>query len=152
MGKLRRSHAIGSRPPPSALARAPASARVHPVPTLVLLAPLLFAFEVWQLVISERYLGIKQIEHDIDPRTLGPGEASAFFWSTGILLSWAWMTALLFEPMGRVQAVCMLAVSGVGFVLRRNCGLKRVLVILTVEGAIRVGMLMSLMGMAWRSL
>ena len=122
------------------------------MPILVLLAPLLFAFEVWQLVISERYLGIKQIEHDIDPRTLGPGEGTSFLWSTGILLSWAWMTAMLFESMGRVQAVCMLVVSGIGFALRRNCGLKRVLVILTIEGAIRVGMLMSLIGMAWRSL
>jgi hypothetical protein len=122
------------------------------VPTLVLLTPLLLIFEVWQLVISERYLGIRQIEGDIDPRTLGLGQVTAFFWSTGILLSWAWMTAVLFQPFGRVQAVCMLAVSGAGFMLRRSCGLKRVLVILTLEGAIRIGMLMSLLGMAWRSL
>ena len=38
----------------------------------------------------------------------------------------------------------------VGFLLRRSCNLSRVLVILTFEGAIRVGMLMSLVGMAWR--
>lgn len=117
---------------------------------LVLLAPLLFAFEVWQLVISERYLGIRQIERDADPRNLGLGELTAFFWSLGILLSWAWMTAMLFERFGRVQAICMLVVTGVGFMLRRNCGLKWVLVVLTLEGALRVGMLMSLIGMAWR--
>lgn len=119
------------------------------MPTLVLLAPLLLVFEVWQLVISERYLGIRQIERDVDPRTLGLGEVTAFFWGMGILLSWAWMTAMLFQPFGRVQALCMLAVSGAGFMLRRDCGLKWVLVILTFEGAIRVGMLMSLVGMAW---
>ncbi|HWA10628.1 MAG TPA: hypothetical protein VG838_14380 [Opitutaceae bacterium] len=118
--------------------------------TLAFLAPLLFAFEVWQLVISERYLGVRQIEHDVDPRTLGLGETTAFFWSTGILLSWAWMTAMLFQSFGRIQALCMLAISGLGFMLRRSCGLKWVLVILTLEGAIRVGMLMSLIGMALR--
>jgi hypothetical protein len=119
------------------------------VSTLVFLTPLLLAFELWQIGISERYLGIKQIERDVDPRTLGPGEMTAFLWSTGILLSWAWMTTMLFQPFGRVQAVCMLAVTGAAFMLRRNCGLKWVLVILTVEGAIRIGMLCSLLAMAW---
>lgn len=119
---------------------------------LLLLAPLLLVFEVWQLVLGERYLGIKQIERDTDPRTLGLGEVTAFFWSAGILLTWAWSIALLFQSFGRVQALCIIIVSAAGYSLRRNCGLKWVLVILTFEGAIRVGMLMSLIGMAWRRL
>ena len=36
-----------------------------------LLAPLFFTFELWQLVVSERYLGIKQIARGADPRALG---------------------------------------------------------------------------------
>ena len=119
--------------------------------TVLLFAiPLLFFFEVWQLVLGERYLRIRQIESDVDPRALGLGEFTAFLWSMGILGSWGWMIAMAFARFGRVQALCMLAVSLAGFLLRRSCGLSRVLVILTFEGAIRVGMLMSLVGMAWR--
>ena len=36
---------------------------------LLYLAPLWIVFEAWQLVISERYLGIKQIEKGADPRS-----------------------------------------------------------------------------------
>ena len=50
------------------------------------------------------------------------------------------------------HGLCLLAVSAVGFSLRRNSGLKWVLVILTFEGAVRVGLLVSLFGMAWRRL
>jgi len=35
-----------------------------------LLAPLFLVFEFWQLVISERYMGIKQIRVNADPREL----------------------------------------------------------------------------------
>jgi hypothetical protein len=55
------------------------------VTTLILLAPLFLVFEVVQLVLSERYLGIKQIARNADPRSLGLGELTAFFWSTAIL-------------------------------------------------------------------
>jgi hypothetical protein len=119
---------------------------------ILLLAPLLLAFEVWQLVLGERYLGIKQIERDTDPRTLGLGEGTAFCWSMGILIGWAWAIALLFQSQFRAQAVVILLVSGGGYTLRRNCGLKWILVILTLEGAVRVGMLMSVIGIAWRQL
>jgi hypothetical protein len=120
--------------------------------SLLLIAPLFLAFEIWQLVLGERYLGIKQIELDVDPRMLGLGEVTAFFWSMGILLTWAWAIALLLQGQGRTQALCILTVSALGYTLRRSCGLKLVLVILTLEGAVRVGMLMSLIGLAWMSL
>ena len=119
---------------------------------LLLLAPPLLAFEVWQLVLGERYLGIRQIERDIDPRTLGLGEITAFFWSVGILMIWAWSFVLLFHSQSRTQALIMIIVSMAGYTLRRNCDLKWILVILTFEGAIRFGMLMSLMAIGWRSL
>ncbi len=120
--------------------------------TLILLAPLFLAFEVWQLVISERYLGIKQIARNGDPRALGLGEFTAFLWSAALFAYWLWMLGLVLAPFSRVHGLCLLAVSAVGFSLRRNSGLKWVLVILTFEGAVRVGLLVSLFGMAWRRL
>jgi len=120
--------------------------------TLLLLAPLFLAFEVWQLVIGERYLGIKQIARNGDPRTLGLGEFTAFFWSTTLFVYWAWMLGLLLVPFARVHGLSLLAASAIGFSLRRNTGIKWVLVILTFEGAVRVGLLISLVAMAWRRL
>ena len=122
------------------------------MPPLLWITPLLLVFEVWQLVISERYLGIRQIEHDADPRALRLSEFTAFCWSLGILLSWAWAVAMLFQRVGQIQALCMVAITVVGYSMRRNCSIKWVLVILTFEGALRVGMLMSLIGLAWRRL
>lgn len=123
-----------------------------PVPILLLLAPLFLVFELWQLVISERYVGIKQIERNGDPRNLGLSEVTAFGWSLMILLYWSWMLGLLFLPFGRVHGLCLILISGLGYVLRRNCGLKWVLVVLTFEGALRVGLLLSLCVYAWRRL
>lgn len=120
--------------------------------TLVLLAPFFIIFEIWQLVISERYLGIKQIARGADPRALGLREITAFFWSASLMFYWLWMFALLLPPFGRAQAACLVAVTLLGFSLRRNCSIKWVLVILTFEGAVRIGMLGSLCIQAWRRL
>lgn len=120
--------------------------------TLLFIAPLFLAFEVWQLVMSERYLGIKQIARNGDPRTLGLAEFTAFCWSMMIVGYVVWMMALLLLPFTRVHGLGLLAILGVGFTLRRNTTLKWVLVILTFEGAIRVGLLISLIAMAWRRL
>jgi hypothetical protein len=117
---------------------------------LVLLAPLFVIFEIWQLVISERYLGIKQIARGADPRELGLREVTAFFWSAGIISYWLWMVAMLLPPFGRAYATALVAITLVGFALRRNCSIKWVLVILTFEGAIRIGMLGSLCIVAWK--
>jgi hypothetical protein len=122
------------------------------VSPLLLFTPFWILFELWQLVVGERYLGIKQIEHGTDPRRLDLSELRAAFWSIGLLLEGVWMLALLFERFGRVQALCMLIVTALGYTLRRNCGLKWVLVILTFEGAIRIGMLFSICGMFWHRL
>jgi hypothetical protein len=120
------------------------------VPTLLLAAPIFLAFEIWQLVISERYLGIKQIARHGDPRTLGMSELTAFGWSAALFAYGLWMVLLLLAPFSRVHALCLLAVSATGFALRRNSGIKWVLVILTFEGAVRVGLLVSLFALAWR--
>ncbi len=119
---------------------------------LLLLAPLFLVFEFWQLVLSERYLGIKQIARGADPRSLGLGEFTAFCWSMTIVAYWLWMVLLLTTPLGRIHGISLLVVSTLGFSLRRGSGLKWVLVILTFEGAVRVGLLFSLCGMVWRRL
>lgn len=120
--------------------------------TLILFAPLFLLFEIWQLVLSERYLGIKQIARGADPRSLGLGEVTAFFWSITIFLYWIWMICLLVPAFGRVHGLSLLMVTMIGFSLRRGSGLKWVLVILTFEGAIRIGLLLSLSVMVWRKL
>lgn len=119
---------------------------------LLLLVPLFLVFEVVQLVLSERYLGIKQIAAGADPRRLGLGEVTAFFWSMTIVAYWFWMFALLTIQFSRMHALCLLGITSLGFLLRRGCGLKWVLVILTFEGALRIGLLFSLSVLAWRRL
>lgn len=118
----------------------------------LLLAPLFLAFEVWQLVISERYLGIKQIARNGDPRSLGLSEITAFFWSTALILYGLWTVVLLTVSFTRVHGLSLLTITAAGFSLRRNTGLKWVLVILTFEGAVRVGLLVSLIAVVWRRL
>lgn len=120
--------------------------------TLVLIAPIFFLFEVWQLVLSERYLGIKQIARGADPRSLRLSEITAFFWSSFLLIYWLWMLLLLTARFGRAHAVGLIAISSIGYILRRGAPLKWILVILTFEGAVRVGLLISLCAMIWRRL
>jgi len=117
---------------------------------LLVVASLFLGFEVWQLVVSERYLGIRQIARNGDPRQLGLREGIAFCWSVVLFAYWLWMFSLLVPRFSRIHAVCFLAVSAIGYSFRRNTGIKWVLVILTFEGAIRVGLLVSLIGLAWR--
>jgi hypothetical protein len=119
------------------------------VNSLSLLAPAFLLFEIWQLVISERYVGIKQIARGADPREMGPSEPVAFLWSSFILLFWLWMLALLAAPGTRIYGLCLIAVTVAGYSARRNCGLKLILVILTFEGAIRVGILSFFSVAAW---
>lgn len=119
---------------------------------LLFLTPVFLVFEIWQLVLCERYLGIKQLASGQDPRSVPMAERLAFLWTFALFLYWVWIGLLLGGPSGRIQALCLFLVSLCGFVLRRNSPLKWILVILTIEGAIRIGMLVSLAGILWRSL
>lgn len=118
----------------------------------VLAAPLFIAFELWQLVVGERYLGIKQIRAGTDPRELPMKTWMAATWSIGLVLYSVWMCTLLIHPLGRAQGVVLLLVTAIGYALRSATSLKWTLVILTFEGSIRIGMLLSLLGMTWRAL
>lgn len=120
------------------------------MPLVLFLAPLFLMFELWQLVICERYVGVRQIERNGDPREVGPSEAVSFAWSGTLFIYWAWMLLLLFQTFGRVHALSLIAVSLLGYGLRRASGLKWLLVILTFEGAVRIGLLFSLCAYVWR--
>ena len=120
--------------------------------TLVILAPVFFLFELWQLVMSERYVGIKQIARGADPRAMGPSEFVSFLWAGSLVLYLIWMLALLAFPETRVFGISLIAVLGIGYGVRSRCKLTWVLVTMTLEGAIRVGLLLSLVGFAWRHL
>ncbi|MDB6113850.1 MAG: hypothetical protein JWQ83_1016 [Lacunisphaera sp.] len=117
-----------------------------------LLAPLFLAFEIWQLVVSERYMGIRQIRVNADPREQPMGDRVAAIWAGGLLVYFVWMTTLLLHPAGRAQGIVLIIVTVIGYGVRTTCGLKWVLVVLTFEGSVRVGMLISLLGMTWRAL
>jgi hypothetical protein len=121
-----------------------------PVNPLALLAPLFLLFELWQLVISERYMGVKQIRARADPRELPMADWMAATWAGGLVLYHVWMLTLLLHPVGRAQGFVLLLVSALGYSLRSVCGLKWVLVVLTFEGSIRIGMLLSLGIATWR--
>lgn len=119
---------------------------------LALMAPLFLVFEVWQLVLSERYMGVKQIRVNADPRALPMAGWLAAAWGGGLLVYFSWMFMLIAHPVGRAQGFVLLAVTAVGYALRTTCGLKWVLVVLTFEGSIRIGMLISLSAATWRRL
>jgi hypothetical protein len=119
---------------------------------LFVFAPLFLAFELWQLVVAERYLGLKQIARGTDPRELGLGEVTAAFWSLTLLAYWIWMVLMLVQPWGRLQVLMLIGASVLGSMVRRGCGLRWVLVVLTFEGAVRIGMLLSLCVLGWRRL
>jgi hypothetical protein len=119
---------------------------------LPLIAPLFLLFEIWQLFMCERYLGIKQIARGADPREMGPGEAVSFLWTSSIVLYAAWSLALLAVPTARAEALGLVATTAAAYTVRRNCGLKWILIVLSFEGAIRIGLVSTIGVTAWRHL
>jgi hypothetical protein len=88
----------------------------------------------------------------MDPRSLPMATGRASFWSLGILAEWLWMVSLLFIYGGRAAGACMLLVTITGFFLRRSTSLRLTLVILTFEGAIRIGMMLFILGVLWHGM
>ena len=119
---------------------------------IAMLEPLFLAFELGQLVMSERYVGIKQIARGADPREMGPSEAASILWILCIAVYAVWMLALLATPHARIFGLALMAVTAVGYSIRRNCGLKWILVVLTVEGCARVAVLSPLTVVSWSHL
>jgi hypothetical protein len=119
-------------------------------PALLYFSPLLLALELVQLIAAERLLGLKAIQRKEDPRRTALPPRLAACWSIGILLNGVWMLAMLASGFGTGRVSCMIATSLLGYTLRRASPLRWTLVILTFEGAIRMGMHVSLLMLAWR--
>ncbi len=114
---------------------------------LIYLAPFFIAFELVQLLVAERYIGIRQIragQHPLDAVKRLP-EWCAALWVLGRALTWLYMLLLIFDPRAGVQGFLMFFVTLIAAGLRRKTGLKWTLVIMTVEGAVRMGMLVNIM-------
>ena len=116
---------------------------------LLWIAPVFMVFEIAQLVLAERYLGIRQIVRGGDPRELGPSEALSLAWVLTWLLYGVWAFTLLFYAQARLPGILLGTVTGIGYGVRRNCGLSRILVVLTFEGAVRIGILGLLCRVWW---
>jgi hypothetical protein len=117
---------------------------------LLYAAPVFLLFEIWQLFICERYTGVKVLRAAGDPREMGLPERTAFFWIATIVLYWLWMGLLFGAGVARPQVATLFAVNIIGHAVRRNTSLKWTLVTLTFEGAIRIGMLISMMMVLYR--
>lgn len=109
------------------------------------------ALEIWQLVQAERLLG-RRPNPAAAATSPGPDERCARRWSLALLAYWLGMVGLLFLPQARLHALGLLLVTMVGFSLRRGAERLWTLRLLTFEGAIRVGLLLSLGALAWRRL
>jgi hypothetical protein len=108
---------------------------------LAALAPVFLLFDLVQIVVLERYIGVKVLKADLEPRDLPLPGWAALLWIIGTKVYLLWMIALLFEPRLWLPAATMLAATAAGLVLRRFAGLRWALVVLTFEVAIRAGML-----------
>lgn len=118
---------------------------------LLYAAPFFLAFELWQLFIAERYVGVKVLRSGADPRELGLSERTAFLWIATIVLYWLWMGLVFGAGLTRAQVLTLVAVSIMGHLIRRNSPMKWTLVTLTFEGAIRIGMLVSMLFVLYRA-
>jgi hypothetical protein len=59
------------------------------------------------------------------------------------------MVALVSTPSSRFLGVILMGLTAAGYSIRRNCGLKWILVVLTFEGALRVTALGFLSVASW---
>ncbi|HVU37200.1 MAG TPA: hypothetical protein VHC95_02600 [Opitutales bacterium] len=118
---------------------------------LILVSPAFAAFEVAQLLVAQRYIGIEQIRgnrHPLDAAVAAPGWLGTA-WLGGLIIDYFYQFALLFQPELGVKfaAALLVMVSAFGFALRRVCGLRWGLVVLTPECGARAGFFMFIFNM-----
>lgn len=114
---------------------------------LIYLAPVFILFELLQLTIAERFIGIRQIrqgKNPLDSAVVGRN-ALAAVWLGCIVVYWAYMVLLAWDPRAGLQGILMILTSVAGLMLRRVLGIRFALVVLTLEGAIRIGLLANLL-------
>ncbi len=114
---------------------------------LIYLAPVFIGFELIQLIVAERFIGIRQLREGRNPldSPMAGRNWLAAFWLAAIFIYWTYMVLLIWDPYAGLQGMLMLLTSVAGLLLRRAMGLKFALVILTIEGAIRIGLLANLL-------
>lgn len=114
---------------------------------LASIAPVFILFDLVQLIVAERYIGIKQIRdgvHPLESGKIGPAWL-AVVWVILAVAYKIYMIVLVFNPQVGLQGFIMLFATFTGFALRRTLGLKYALVILTLEASVRMGLLVNLM-------
>ena len=114
---------------------------------LIYLAPVFIAFELIQLIVAERFIGIRQLREGRNPldSAMAGRNVLAGLWLAGIFLYWSYMVVLVWDPRAGLQGMMMILTTIAGLMLRRALGLRFALVILTIEGAIRIGLLANLL-------
>ncbi len=111
---------------------------------LALLAPLFIFFELTQLIVAERYIGLRQIRanrHPLDENPGGPGKLLTGAWLACLILSWVYYLSLLVLPETRLNGLIILGMTAFGTLARRAMSIKWTLVLMTIEGATRIGLL-----------
>lgn len=109
---------------------------------LVILAPVFIVLELAQLLVAERFIGVRQIRanrHPLDEYPEGKPWITAA-WLAYFVAVWCYLFALALNPLTSIQGVVLLLVGILGFAFRRIAGLKWALVVMTIEGAIRMGL------------
>lgn len=111
-------------------------------------APLVILAEMIQLVVAERHIGVKVLKSGTDPRTAKqPPVSLGWLWFACAAVCITYPGLLVFFSYARLQALVMMLVTVVGFEMRRRYGLKWALVALTIEGAVRIGMMAQMLGL-----
>jgi hypothetical protein len=110
-------------------------------------APVFAIFEVAQLYYAHRYIGPAQIRRKLYPLDTSVAPPPYWFsiaWIVVLGADYGYQVRLFLVPFGliRLMAFVMIVVSLIGFMVRRHCGLKWGLVVMTFEGALRVGLLL----------
>lgn len=104
-------------------------------------AAIALLFEVAQIFVAQRFIGLRQIREGSHPTDEVPpmGNALACGWIAALTANSAWQFGLLLWDQTRLFGVLMLGVTVIGVACRRAYGMKGALVVMTIEGAARIG-------------
>lgn len=111
-----------------------------------LIGVLMVPVEIANLVFAERFIGVKAIRANRDPRDRPPPSALAGrIWFTLLVMIVTYPAVLLCLPETRIFGGGMMSLWVIGSLLRRSAGFKYALVILTLEGGLRIGVVVHML-------
>ena len=120
------------------------------IPWPLYFAPVVLIAELTQLVVAERHIGVTAIRAERDPRREpAPSAAVGWLWFAVAALGISYPGFLVFFGETRLQALTMMLFTVGGFEARRRGGLRWALVALTIEGAVRIGLICQMLGLWW---